>query len=108
MKLKTTKKDVMNQGLKILKVEYCELQTLLSASEPIAYTSGSYGWNCDLYQIDNIIISTGYRPFGEYIDYKLVNEFEKKAEEIKYNPMLTWEEMKKQLKDLLNEFIKVV
>jgi hypothetical protein len=80
-KIKTTKKE-MKQNYRILGVGYCEIQTLLKYQNPVAYSSGVYGWACDYYYIDDVIISTGY----SYIDnknmkddYNLIKEYEKKA-----------------------------
>lgn len=64
MKHKTTEKAIEQNYYKIIKVGYCNLQYLLQYEEPVAYTSGVYGWNADVYDFGNIAIVTGYRPFG--------------------------------------------
>lgn len=49
----------------IIKVGYCDMQDALKWREPNFYTAGVYGWNSDVYVIDNdTVIVTGYRPFG--------------------------------------------
>jgi len=79
MKFKTTKKAIMNSGSRVYSIDYCNLQYLLRPYAPIAYTAGVYGWNADIYYIDGVYIVTGYRPFGEHVDYdkqKLYNFIE--------------------------------
>ena len=49
----------------VIKVGYCDMQDALKWREPNFYTAGVYGWNSDVYVIDNdTVIVTGYRPFG--------------------------------------------
>ena len=82
MKLKAKKSDFpMSQTIEL---GYCELQNLLAKFSPIAYTSGLYGWNADIYQFGDYYICTGYRPFGKINpDYKTVQEYNKKADELR-------------------------
>ena len=62
MKIKATKKSIIQQSSRVLAVGYCALQTLLKYKSPFAYT-GAYGWSCDYYDAgDGLIISTGYAP----------------------------------------------
>ena len=81
MKYKTTNRAVSNGYRKIITVGYCELQTLLKYESPIAYASGVYGWNYDVYQYGNVAIVTGYRSFpkGIHADYKTVRKYEAMA-----------------------------
>lgn len=80
MKYVTTEKAVMNGYRYIIAVPYCDLQTLLKFREPVAYTSGTYGWNADIYEINpNTVIVTGYRPFGKSVPYEKVRAYERKA-----------------------------
>jgi len=82
-KIKATKKEMRNNYL-ILGVGYCDMQHLLAYQNQVAYSVGVYGWACDYYDINGIIISTGY----DYIasknmkdNYKLIKEYEAKAKE---------------------------
>ena len=108
MKFKTTQKAVKEGYRNIIEIGYCDLQFLLNYETPIAYTCGVYGWNSDIYQIDNnTVIVTGYRPFGNVnVDYKLIREYNKKAGKI----VLDWNIINKKelLGELLNEFVKKV
>ena len=104
MKLKTTKRETLNNYDKVYIMGYRDMATLLQYSEPIAYTAGVYGWNADIYKIEGIIIVTGYRPFGKPIDHDLLKVYTQKANNLnslKSNYM----ERKKAIGLLLNEFI---
>ena len=106
MKFKTTLKAMRN-NYHVAVSGYCELQTLLRNQEPIAYNSGTYGWNCDFYYLgDNVMLCTGYRPIGErYLPYGRYNEYEKKAQEIVYNHSFKdYDTERKELDKLFNDF----
>lgn len=103
MKIKTTKKEIKNRAGAIIKLGYCKLQNLLgNYAEPFAYSSGIYGWSCDYYNIDGVIISTGYDPIGEEVNGDLVREYESKE----ISRELQYEERQKQGRKLLAEFVK--
>lgn len=106
MKFKTTKKEVLRGYYKVIKIGYCKLQYLLYYRKPIAYTSGVYGWNADIYEVaDGIAICTGCRPFGDVdVDYELAKEYNEKAEKIICNTRV--EDAKKKLDELLKEFLE--
>lgn len=82
MKLKAKKSDFpMSQTIVL---GYCELQNLLENFTPIAYTSGLYGWNANIYQFGDYYICTGYRPFGKINhNYKTVQIYNNKADELR-------------------------
>lgn len=104
MKLKATKKEILKGYKPVIKVGYCQLQTLLDTSSAFAYSSGVYGWACDFYEFKDAIISTGYSPVGKPAPFEICKKYEKQAEEItaKY-----WEigEKKPLLSELINNFI---
>ena len=111
MKFKTTQKAIKKGYNKILCIGYCNLQYLLYYKNPVAYTSGVYGWNADIYDIGGgIAICTGYKPFGNIrADYNLQKEYDDKAQQI----VLNWDkyehnEKLKLLDELLKEFIEKV
>ena len=119
MRFKTTTKKINENYTQnyILSIGYCDLQTLLKYESPRAYTSGVYGWNYDLYDIDGIAICTGYRgmPSGKSFDYSLVRKYETKAQKIanrRKKENQTWAQFdNKQRADinkLLKNFIKEV
>ena len=61
MKYKTTRKAIVAGSPRLVSAGYCDLQTLLRYHSPIAYTSGVYGWNFDVYEVNGLTICTGYR-----------------------------------------------
>ena len=103
-KIKATKKE-MRENYRILSIGYCDAQSLLAYESPIAYSVCAYGWACDYYDIEGVIISTGYSPLKSKNmkkDYKLIREYEEKAQKLN-----TREENKALLIELLNK-LKVV
>lgn len=48
-KEKITKKQIMNGFKNIISCGYCEIQSLLQYKEANYYTTGTYGWNSDIY-----------------------------------------------------------
>lgn len=76
------KKSDMRQNYRILSVGYCDMQYLLKFQNPVAYSAGVNGWDCDYYEIDGVVICTGYNPIKSknmIDDYKLIREYEQKA-----------------------------
>lgn len=105
MKIKTTKKAIINSSANIKKAGYCELQNLLHNHEPIAYTSGVYGWNFDVYEVYGVTICTGYRGMpGERLEK--VSEYEEKARTI-LNTSGKMDEKSAQIENLLKEFCQL-
>ena len=103
MKIKTTRKAIVEQSNKIIRIGYCDAQYLLKYHQPVAYTSGIYGWNFDVYYINGITICTGYRNMPG-ISEKNVNKYDQKAKEVVYSTEP--EAVKEQaVEDLLSEFI---
>ena len=110
MKLKTTRKEIKNKVASnyIWQVGYCDMQNLLYYKNAIAYTSGVYGWNFDLYEVDGVYFTTGYRNMiGKQVDCELLRKYEEQANFV----INTWglytpEEKKERVNDLLKEFIR--
>ena len=110
MKLKTTRKEIKNKVASnyIWRAGYCDMQNLLYYKNAIAYTSGVYGWNFDLYEVDGVYFTTGYRNMiGKQVDYELLRKYEQQASNIinswnKYE----YEEKKELVNNLLKDFIK--
>jgi hypothetical protein len=101
MKLKTTKKQIRENANQLYSVGYCELDRLLVYQSPFAYSSGVYGWSCDYYKLNGVVISTGYSPIGESIAYDLQKKYNNLAKETH-----SGDEMSKLLQDFLNELTK--
>lgn len=89
---------------KVISVGYCNLQNLLTYAMPIAYTKGVYGWNADVYAFGDVAIVTGYRPFGDNVDYALCREFEERAKALR-DLGRPYAERKAEAEALVKEFI---
>lgn len=109
MKYKTTAKAVRENSNKIIAIGYCGAQHLLQFETVRAYTSGIYGWNFDVYEIDGTTICTGYRNMpGKHVDYSVLKEYETKAEKIVYDYKMPYEKRREKVQALLREMIKSV
>lgn len=108
MKLKTTRKAIVNGSCNIVSVGYCDLCHLLTNHSPIAYTCGVYGWNFDVYEINGLTICTGYRNMpGRRA--KQTREYDQKAAKILSweNKEMTYDEKRENVEKLLNEWISL-
>ena len=101
MKLKTTKKQIKENANQIYAVGYCELDNLLAYESPFAYSCGAYGWSCDYYNLNGVIISTGYSTIGEYCPYDLQKKYNDLAKKTHSR-----DEMSKLLQNFLTELTK--
>lgn len=111
IKYRATKK-AMNEGYThIIGIGAGDLQHLLKFEEPFAYSTRAEGWACDYYDIDGVLISTGYSPIRSKRTksyYQINQEYDEKARKIFDNYDLTYEERKEQIEALLHEYIKAV
>lgn len=107
-KFKTTKKTIMSTNANVYKAGYCDLDQLFKYRDANAYTCGVYGWNADIYQIGNVVIVTGYRPFGKLIDYELIRKYNELARAVNDKYQNDYEANKKALEDLVQAFIQEV
>ncbi len=97
-KIKATRKD-MSQNYRIASIGYCDAQHLLGYKSPFAYTCGASGWTADYYDIDGVLISTGYDPIkakNTKCDYKTVQKYEELASKA---------DTKEQVEEILKRFI---
>lgn len=109
MKYRTTQKAIKEGYINKICVGYCNLQYLLGYENPVAYTARREGWAADIYDFGNTAIITGYAPFGNIRPgYDICKKYENKAEKVRYDYSLSWEEQKEKLHQLINEFIKEV
>jgi hypothetical protein len=108
-KIHVTKKQ-MRDNYHILGVSYCKLQFLLNYTSPVAYSTGVYGWACDYYDIDGVIISMGYNPIKSKnirASYEIIRRYDDAARLILSNSS-NYEKNKEAVKILLSEFINEV
>ena len=106
LKIKASKKD-MKENYKILGTGYCSMQYLLRFKEPVAYSTRAEGWACDYYEVDDVVISTGYAPLKNKnmdIDYSTIKAYENKARDI-VNSSKSWEDKEKEVNSLLSHLL---
>ena len=114
IKLKATKKEMREGYYYILSVGYCSMQSLLNEQRPFAYSARAEVWACDYYEIDGVLISTGYAPLSTKnmkCDYSLIREYENKALEIDSLGLYLDERKDKKtalVKELLNKMKKTM
>jgi len=109
-KLHVTKKQ-MRDNYYILGVSYCTLQFLLNYVSPVAYSTRVEGWACDYYNVNGVVISTGYAPLSSKncnATYEMIRQYDDNAQKIVYNHTLDYNDKKSKVMALLNEFIKEV
>jgi hypothetical protein len=106
-KIKASKRD-MAKNYKIIGIGYCKAQHLLKGIDPIAYSVGVYGWACDYYQFENVVISTGYSYINSknvFIDYKTIERYENKARAL-WGENKPYHETKRKVNKLLLKMVK--
>lgn len=109
-KFKTTNREMTTESV-CYSIAYADLQNVLAFHNAIAYTSGVYGWNSDIYLLQgNTYISTGYRPCGYKLkDYWVVRALDRKASELRsYKSGLKYDEVKPEIEKLFNLFCTIV
>lgn len=108
MKIKTTKQFIKNNSATLWACGYCDLQYLLRAVDPFAYSAGAYGWACDYYNLTPyIVLSTGYSPVGVRLPFNIVKKYDNKAAKIwnDYDKYKTYESRKKAVLKLVDKFV---
>lgn len=109
-KYKATRKEMKKSYDKIICVNYCGLQNLLRFQEPFAYSSRVEGWACDYYDVDGVLISTGYAPIDNRrtkSTYEICKKYDEAARKILCE-CSSYEEKKERVNNLLMEYIKEV
>ena len=86
LKLKATKKTMRDGYNKIISIGYCDAESILNYQNPIAYSARTEGWSCDYYDVNGVLISTGYSPLNNKNtvenNYQTIREYNSKAREI--------------------------
>lgn len=112
MKIRATRKEIMNGGGDIVRFGYCDIDTLFKGygSAPAAYTCGVYGWNADIYFTESKTLVTGYRPFGRKprLSYNEIYEYDMRARAITGNWDMDYDEKCDKLAALRREFIRAI
>lgn len=110
---RVTKKSVKENYKYQIEIPYGYAQHLLIGRNRSFYTTGVYGWNADVFHINNdVCIVTGYNPFG---NNKPKTEIVKKYDDMARNSYriycdssLTYDEIVARINIILHDFIKEV
>lgn len=85
IKARVTFREVREGFCNVYSVHYCGIQDIEQYLPCYFYSCGIYGWNCDYYVVSgNTIISTGYRPIGKHLDYKVVEKYNNEFYKLPY------------------------
>ena len=86
MKVKVSKKSIKENFRNVYQLDMSKSYTIFSGQSPAYYTAGIYGWNCDVYIIDNnTAVTVGYRPFGDLLPEAIEKDMYKKAKKIEWS-----------------------
>lgn len=109
MIFRTTQKEIRRSYKKVISVNYCGLQSMLSCMNPIAYTVRAEGWASDIYEVSpDVAISTGYSPSGNVKPaYEVVKKYEDMAADV-CNKTTAFNERSELLKEVIEKFIAEV
>lgn len=110
MKQRLTMKEVKSWNKPILKTGAYSMQRLLWFEDPVGYTAGIDGWNADIYEVEGIVIVTGYRSFGQIqLTYEDIKPYENKADQIIHDNTFFNHDVKKlQVQKILHEFVETM
>ena len=104
--MKFTRNQIYNISKKVIAIGYCSAWSLLSQETRIGYNAGVYRHNYDAYFVDGVIITTGYHPIGERVNYDLLREYENKAAAVlSYDNKAPYDEKADEVRRLLREFV---
>lgn len=110
-KIKLTKSILNTDYWNILGTGYCNLQYLLKFQEPFAYSTRAEGWACDYYNVNNLLISTGYAPMKSKrvkSSWELEHEYDEAARKIIEDSSMSWKQKAAEVNRLLEEFAEKV
>lgn len=107
--IKARKKDIMDSFSYVVSIPYCHAQDLLSCMDTKIYTSSKYGWDADVFVVnDDVAVVTGYRPFGNVeVNHEVLERYEMLAgDAAEKHPR--YRERKAAIKSILYDFLREV
>lgn len=110
-KFNTTQKAAKNSNDIVLAVPYCFLQHALNYESPVSGNSGVYGWNFDVYDInDTYSIVTGYRGIDrasthDLSDYPELRAALKELDQQSVGRTMHKDDRKQKLIELLDKYL---
>lgn len=106
-KMETTKKQILESYSKVVCLGYDTL-CILGIHDPKYCTSGKFGWNADIYEINpDCAICAGYRPFRNIkVDSNLIKSIREKATKINNNKIWKDATKRKKIEKLILELFE--
>lgn len=105
MKVKVTRKSLKDMYGKIMIAN--NIGNILEYLDADYYNSGAYGWNFDAYDVDGVLIASGYRNFpstGINVEYDIQKKYSDMARDIS-NKDISYAEKKEKIQQILRAFI---
>ena len=98
MKVKVSRKSIKENFRNVYCLDMSKASTIFYGQSPAYYTSGIYGWNCDVYIInENTAVTVGYRPFGDYLPESIEKDMLKKAERVRESSRYNYAETTRKI-----------
>ena len=86
MKVKVSRKQIKDNFKNVYVMDETKANTIFYGQSPAYYTSGVYGWNCDVYIInEDTAVTVGYRPFGDCLPEAIEKDMFQKAKKIEWS-----------------------
>lgn len=105
MKIRVTRNILRNNFNIVVAVPYCALQNLLKFHDADAYNDGVYGWNYDVYFYGDIALTTGYRPYGDWLDHTFCRKYDEEARDIVQADNMTYKEKATAIDEIFVRFL---
>ena len=85
MKVKVSRKSIKDNFRNVYQLDMSKSYTIFRGQSPAYYTAGIYGWNCDVYIInEDTAVTVGYRPFGDCLPEAIEKDMFQKAKKIEW------------------------
>ena len=109
MKILVSRKQIKDNFKNVYVMDETKANTIFYGQSPAYYTSGVYGWNCDVYIIDSdTVVTTGYRPFGERLPEATEKDMLKKATRVREANRFNYTETARKIASIIeNGFSRV-
>lgn len=78
----------------IFAAPFCSLSSLLADEPKVGMTFGTNGKNADVYFFGEVVLTTGYRAFGQKIPGDVLEKFESRAKKLRERTDLSWTEVR--------------
>lgn len=98
MKVKVSRKSIKENFRNVYQLDMCKANTIFYGQSPAYYTAGIYGWNCDVYIVDeNTAVTVGYRTFGKLLPDAITKDVFRKAERVRESSRYNYAETTRKI-----------